>query len=40
MKAIQVTQYGDPGVLTQAELPDPVPGPGESRSTSLMPPSG
>jgi NADPH2:quinone reductase len=29
MKAIQVTQYGDPGVLTHADLPDPAPGPGE-----------
>jgi NADPH:quinone reductase len=29
MKAIQITGYGDPGVLAATELPDPVPGPGE-----------
>jgi NADPH2:quinone reductase len=29
MKAIQITGYGDPGVLAHFDLPDPVPGPGE-----------
>lgn len=29
MKAVQVTRFGGPDVLTVAELPDPVPGPGQ-----------
>jgi len=29
MRAIQVTAFGDPEVLSLAELPDPVPGPGQ-----------
>lgn len=29
MKAVQVTQFGDSGVLAMADLPDPTPGPGE-----------
>ena len=29
MKAVQVSDYGDPSVLTVAELPDPTPGPGQ-----------
>ncbi len=29
MKAIQVTDFGDPTVLTLADLPDPIPGPGQ-----------
>ena len=29
MKAVQVTEFGDPSVLTVVELPDPTPGPGQ-----------
>ncbi|MDN5750161.1 MAG: quinone oxidoreductase [Pseudonocardia sp.] len=29
MRAIQITEAGDPRVLTPTELPDPTPGPGE-----------
>lgn len=29
MKAIQVTRFGDPSVLTLTDLPDPRPGPGQ-----------
>ncbi|MBM9507557.1 quinone oxidoreductase family protein [Actinacidiphila acididurans] len=29
MRAIQITEFGGPEVLHEAELPDPVPGPGE-----------
>lgn len=29
MRAIQITEFGGPEVLVPAELPDPVPGPGE-----------
>jgi NADPH2:quinone reductase len=29
MKAVQVTRFGDPSVLTLVEAPDPVPGPGQ-----------
>jgi NADPH2:quinone reductase len=29
MKAVQATRFGDPSVLTVAELPDPTPGPGQ-----------
>ncbi|OPF71168.1 NADPH quinone reductase [Streptomyces antioxidans] len=29
MKAVQVARFGEPGVLTLTELPDPVPGPGQ-----------
>lgn len=29
MKAVRVTRFGDPSVLTVAELPDPTPGPGQ-----------
>ncbi|GGP72839.1 quinone oxidoreductase family protein [Saccharothrix coeruleofusca] len=29
MRAIQITEFGGPEVLTEVELPDPVPGPGE-----------
>jgi NADPH:quinone reductase len=29
VKAVQATQFGDPGVLKVVDLPDPVPGPGE-----------
>jgi NADPH:quinone reductase len=29
MRAIQITEFGGPEVLTLAELPDPVPGPGQ-----------
>lgn len=29
MQAVQVTRFGDPSVLTVAELPDPTPGPGQ-----------
>jgi NADPH2:quinone reductase len=29
MKAVQATRFGDPTVLTVADLPDPTPGPGE-----------
>jgi NADPH2:quinone reductase len=29
MKAVQVTQFGDPSVLAMADLPDPTPGVGE-----------
>jgi NADPH:quinone reductase len=29
MKAVQATQFGDPTVLTVADLPDPTPGPGQ-----------
>ncbi|MFE2428715.1 zinc-binding alcohol dehydrogenase family protein [Streptomyces sp. NPDC059373] len=29
MRAIQITEFGGPEVLRQAELPDPVPGPGQ-----------
>jgi len=29
MRAVQITGFGDPGVLSVAELPDPVPGPGQ-----------
>ena len=31
MRAIQVTRFGPPGVLTPATLPDPTPAPGEVR---------
>ena len=31
MRAIQVTRFGPPGVLTLATLPDPTPAPGEVR---------
>ena len=30
MKAVQITEFGGPEVLTPAELPDPVPGDGET----------
>ncbi|CDR07133.1 quinone oxidoreductase family protein [Streptomyces iranensis] len=29
MKAVQVTRFGEPGVLALTELPDPAPGPGQ-----------
>jgi NADPH2:quinone reductase len=29
MHAVQVAAFGDPGVLSETELPDPVPGPGQ-----------
>ncbi|AJE44331.1 quinone oxidoreductase family protein [Streptomyces nodosus] len=29
MKAVQVTRFGDPSVLTLVDLPDPEPGPGQ-----------
>ncbi|MBI0298678.1 zinc-binding dehydrogenase [Streptomyces sp. PRKS01-29] len=29
MKAVQVTRFGEPGVLALADLPDPAPGPGQ-----------
>ncbi|WP_328911952.1 MULTISPECIES: quinone oxidoreductase family protein [unclassified Streptomyces] len=29
MRAIQITEFGGPEVLREAELPDPVPGPGQ-----------
>lgn len=29
MKAVQATRFGDPTVLAPADLPDPVPGPGQ-----------
>lgn len=29
MKAVEVTQFGDPAVLTVVDRPDPVPGPGQ-----------
>ena len=29
MRAVQVTEFGGPEVLTPVELPDPVAGPGE-----------
>jgi NADPH:quinone reductase len=29
MKAVQVSQFGDPTVLTVVDLPDPAPGPGQ-----------
>ena len=29
MKAVQVTRFGDPSVLTPTDLPDPTPGPGQ-----------
>jgi NADPH2:quinone reductase len=29
MKAVQVTRFGDPTVLSLADLPDPTPGPGQ-----------
>ncbi|MGQ4511974.1 zinc-binding dehydrogenase [Streptomyces sp. DW26H14] len=29
MKAVQVSRFGEPGVLALADLPDPVPGPGQ-----------
>ena len=30
MKAIQITQYGGPEVLTYMDVADPTPGPGEA----------
>lgn len=29
MRAVQITRFGRPEVLEIAELPDPVPGPGQ-----------
>ncbi|MFD0136296.1 zinc-binding alcohol dehydrogenase family protein [Streptomyces sp. NPDC127159] len=29
MKAVEVTRFGDPSVLTLVDLPDPLPGPGQ-----------
>jgi NADPH:quinone reductase-like Zn-dependent oxidoreductase len=31
MRAVQFSQFGEPGVLEVVELPDPVPGPGQIR---------
>ena len=31
MRAVQITQFGDPEVLNVVDLPDPVPGDGEQR---------
>ncbi len=30
MKAVQITQYGGPDVLTYTDVEDPAPGPGEA----------
>jgi hypothetical protein len=39
MHAVVVSAFGGPEVLTEAELPDPEPGPGKSPSTPRTQPS-